>query len=143
MIGWQLDKSYTNCYGNRIRKTLYNEFSKEPTFSPALFEPYFQNYESWRDQALTLAQKCMQQDDVLIFTLDFKRYYYSVDVSEEFMKEILTGVKGKSDYNEEYLSRINDFVYCVIKDIHKSTKSIAEKSGFAVYYQLGFCHRGF
>ena len=41
MIGWQLDKSYTNCYGNRIRKTLYNEFSKEPTFSPALFEPYF------------------------------------------------------------------------------------------------------
>ena len=28
MIGWQLDKSYTNCYGNRIRKTLYNEFSK-------------------------------------------------------------------------------------------------------------------
>lgn len=115
MIGWQLDKSYTNCYGNRIRKTLYNEFSKEPTFSPALFEPYFQNYESWRDQALTLAQKCMQQDDVLIFTLDFKRYYYSVDVSEEFMKEILTRVKGKSDYNEEYLSRINDFVYCVIK----------------------------
>ena len=115
MIGWQLDKSYTNCYGNRIRKTLYNEFSKEPTFSPALFEPYFQNYESWRDQALTLAQKCMQQDDVLIFTLDFKRYYYSVDVSEKFMKEILTRVKGKSDYNEEYLSRINDFVYCVIK----------------------------
>lgn len=115
MIGWQLDKSYTNCYGNRIRKTLYNEFSKEPTFSPALFEPYFQNYESWRDQALTLAQKCMQQDDVLIFTLDFKRYYYSVDVSEKFMKEILTRVKGKSGYNEEYLSRINDFVYCVIK----------------------------
>lgn len=31
------------------------------------------------------------------------------------MKEILTRVKGKSDYNEEYLSRINDFVYCVIK----------------------------
>ena len=115
MIGWQLDKAYTNCYGNRIRKTLYNEFSKEPTFSPALFEPYFQNYESWRDQALTLAQKCMQQDDVLILTLDFKRYYYSVDVSEEFMKEVLAGVKGSSDYSEKYLSRINDFVYCVIK----------------------------
>ncbi len=115
MIGWQLDKAYTNCYGNRIRKTLYNEFSKEPTFSPALFEPYFQNYESWRDQALTLAQKCMQQDDVLILTLDFKRYYYSVDVSEKFMKEVLAGVKGSSDYSEKYLSRINDFVYCVIK----------------------------
>lgn len=137
MIGWQLDKSYTNCYGNRIRKTLYNEFSKEPTFSPALFEPYFQNYESWRDQALTLAQKCMQQDDVLIFTLDFKRYYYSVDVSEEFMKEILTGVKGESDYNEEYLSRINDFVYCVIKRYFKA--KMLDKNLCVIWPELVSC----
>lgn len=142
MIGWQLDKSYTNCYGNRIRKTLYNEFSKEPTFSPALFEPYFQNYESWRDQALTLAQKCMQQDDVLIFTLDFKRYYYSVDVSEEFMKEILTGVKGKSDYNEEYLSRINDFVYCVIKRYSQIYKEHSGEEWIRRILPIGFLPSG-
>ena len=127
----------------KIDQTMeYNEFSKEPTFSPALFEPYFQNYESWRDQALTLAQKCMQQDDVLIFTLDFKRYYYSVDVSEEFMKEILTGVKGKSDYNEEYLSRINDFVYCVIKRYSQIYKEHSGEEWIRRILPIGFLPSG-
>ena len=142
MIGWQLDKAYTNCYGNRIRKTLYNEFSKEPTFSPALFEPYFQNYESWRDQALTLAQKCMQQDDVLILTLDFKRYYYSVDVSEEFMKEVLAGVKGSSDYSEKYLSRINDFVYCVIKRYSEVYREYSGEKEMRNILPIGFLPSG-
>lgn len=142
MIGWQLDKAYTNCYGNRIRKTLYNEFSKEPTFSPALFEPYFQNYESWRDQALSLAQKCMQQDDVLILTLDFKRYYYSVDVSEKFMKEVLAGVKGSSDYSEKYLSRINDFVYCVIKRYSEVYREYSGEKEIRNILPIGFLPSG-
>ena len=142
MIGWQLDKAYTNCYGNRIRKTLYNEFSKEPTFSPALFEPYFQNYESWRDQALTLAQKCMQQDDVLILTLDFKRYYYSVDVSEKFMKEVLAGVKGSSAYSEKYLSRINDFVYCVIKRYSEVYREYSGEKEMRNILPIGFLPSG-
>ena len=142
MIGWQLDKAYTNCYGNRIRKTLYNEFSKEPTFSPALFEPYFQNYESWRDQALTLAQKCMQQDDVLILTLDFKRYYYSVDVSEKFMEEALAGVKGNSDYSEKYLSRINDFVYCVIKRYSEIYREYSGEKEIRNILPIGFLPSG-
>ena len=142
MIGWQLDKAYTNCYGNRIRKTLYNEFSKEPTFSPALFEPYFQNYESWRDQALTLAQRCMQQDDVLILTLDFKRYYYSVDVSEKFMKEVLAGVKGSSDYSEKYLSRINDFVYCVIKRYSEVYREYSGEKEIRNILPIGFLPSG-
>ena len=142
MIGWQLDKAYTNCYGNRIRKTLYNEFSKEPTFSPALFEPYFQNYESWRDQALTLAQRCMQQDDVLILTLDFKRYYYSVDVSEKFMKEVLAGVKGSSDYSEKYLSRINDFVYCVIKRYSEVYREYSGEKEMRNILPIGFLPSG-
>lgn len=142
MIGWQLDKAYTNCYGNRIRKTLYNEFSKEPTFSPALFEPYFQNYESWRDQALSLAQKCMQQDDVLILTLDFKRYYYSVDVSEKFMKELLAGVKGSSDYSEKYLSRINDFVYCVIKRYSEVYREYSGEKEIRNILPIGFLPSG-
>lgn len=114
MIGWKLDKSYTHCYGNRIHKTLYNEFSNTPTFSPSLFEPYYQNYESWRDQALTLAQQQIHQSDVLIFTLDFKRYYYSVDISEEFMNQLLQSVSSESIYNAELLYRINQFVYKVI-----------------------------
>lgn len=84
----------------------------------------------------------MQQDDVLIFTLDFKRYYYSVDVSEEFMKEILTGVKGKSDYNEEYLSRINDFVYCVIKRYSQIYKEHSGEEWIRRILPIGFLPSG-
>ena len=57
-IGSKLDKLvYEKSYGNRIRKKLINELSDEPTFSPYLFEPYFMQYESWRDTALDEAKK--------------------------------------------------------------------------------------
>ena len=93
LIGWQLDKEYTNCYGNRIREKLYNELSGNVTFSPYLFEPYYQKYESWRDKALDIAQEHLKRDNVLITTLDFTRFYYSVDISHEFMESLLEKVQ--------------------------------------------------
>lgn len=55
-IGWKLDEELHCCYGNRIRSKLRNEFSEKITFSPYLFEPYYEKYESWRDTALQLAE---------------------------------------------------------------------------------------
>ena len=42
LVGWKLDKELYCCYGNRIRAKLRNQFSEEITFSPYLFEPYFE-----------------------------------------------------------------------------------------------------
>ena len=76
LVGWKLDQELQNCYGNRIRKKLYKNSSLTPTYSPYLFEPYFENYESWRDTALEKAQEYLKQgDDVLIMSLDFKRFF--------------------------------------------------------------------
>lgn len=91
LYGYQIDqKLYEHTYGNRIRKTLHNELSNIPTYSPHLFEPYFQQYQSWRDTALEDAKKCIQQNcDVVILTLDLARYFYSLDVTPAVMKQIM------------------------------------------------------
>ena len=62
LMGYKLDQLvYEHSYGNRIRKNLCSELTEEPTYSPYLFEPYFEQYESWRDTAMSEAEKHMSQ----------------------------------------------------------------------------------
>ena len=122
LIGYRIDKTvYEHSYGNRIRKNLINELSEAPTYSPYLFEPYFFQYESWRDKALSEAQKHMELcQDVVIITMDFKRYYYSVDadkaVFDSIFQEVCTNDNNidLSDYLN-ILERLNNFVCAVIE----------------------------
>lgn len=102
LLGYRIDNSiYEHSYGNRIRKNLINEFSNELTYSPYLFEPYFEQYESWRDRAMDEAQKHMKEkQDVAIITMDFRRYYYSLDIDENVMKEMLESVIEEEDSDE-------------------------------------------
>lgn len=62
-VGTRLDDSdkqtmYEHSYGNRLRKNLFNPDTGEISCSPYLFEPYFSQYESWRDKALSYANAC-------------------------------------------------------------------------------------
>ena len=99
LIGYKVDENmYEHSYGNRIRKNLYNEFSADPTYSPYLFEPYFQQYEGWRDTAMNEAMQHLHAgQDVVILTLDFKRFYYSVDVTETLFQEMYNDVMDEFD----------------------------------------------
>lgn len=117
LIGYKIDNDvYTNSYGNRIRKKLYNELSGQPTYSPYLFEPYFQQYESWRDKAMDCASNCLHNnEDVVILTLDFERFYYSVDMSEKVFETISHDYIEQGEDSEEILHFLNDFVYKVIE----------------------------
>lgn len=122
LIGYQIDKEvYEHSYGNRIRKNLINELSEAPTYSPYLFEPYFVQYESWRDKALSEAQNHMKLgQDIVIITMDFERYYYSIDADEDVFKKIFEEFCPNDDTNIylkqiDILKRLNDFVYAVIE----------------------------
>lgn len=85
---------YEHLYGNRLRKFLVNPETKDVTFSPYLFEPYFSQYESWRDKALKLAQRHLDDEqDVLILTLDFKDFFYSLDMTPDVFKKLATTLK--------------------------------------------------
>lgn len=114
IIGYKLDDLiYEHSYGNRIRKRMREEFSKESSFTPYLFEPYFEQYESWRDLALKKAMDCLQNaQDTLIITMDIKRYFYSVDFNQKNYNDVLT----KIDLDEDPLTiRVARFVYDVIE----------------------------
>lgn len=116
IIGYRIDeKMYAHSYGNRIRKKLYSEFSEEPTYSPYLFEPYFQQYESWRDKAMDEAMNHLHQgQDVVVLTLDFKRFYYSVDISQELMDEIYENEIVLLGEDSQEIRELNNFIYDVI-----------------------------
>lgn len=113
LIGYRVDqKIYKHSYGNRIRRNLYNELSEGPTYSPYLFEPYFQQYESWRDKAMNEAVHYLHSgQDVVILTLDFKRFFYSLDISERLMEELYKDAEIEDD---EAVNAVNDFVFRVI-----------------------------
>ena len=119
-IGLRLDKNsdgdnpngmYEHSYGNRLRKTLINEVSNDVTYSPGLFEPYFAQYESWRDYALECAKERLDdRQDAIILTLDFKSFYYSVHLDQEDFQAFLSRLPKIYAWHK----RVNDFVFKVI-----------------------------
>ena len=52
------DMLIENCFGNRLKSYICTE--KKHSISPFFFEPYFKNYESWRDGALNIAQQQLE-----------------------------------------------------------------------------------
>lgn len=122
LIGYRIDAQvYDHSYGNRIRKNLHNEISEDPTYSPYLFEPYFQQYESWRDIAMDEASKHLDlKQDVVIMTMDFRRYYYSIDVNEKAFSQMYDEfTEASEELNTEIINplykRINDFTCAVVE----------------------------
>ena len=119
LIGYRIDKQiYEHSYGNRLRKQLLNELSDEPTYSPYLFEPYFRQYEGWRDTAMDEASKHLRLgQDVVIITMDFRRYYYSVDVNESAFEQIFKDafMDENEPQEEQTYKQLNNFVSSVVK----------------------------
>lgn len=102
---------YEHSYGNRLRKTLINKDSGDITYSPGLFEPYFAQYESWRDYGLEKAKERLDdKQDAIILTLDFKSFYYSVHLDEKCFQRFLGRVKDRQPWH----TRVNDFIFKVI-----------------------------
>lgn len=122
-IGADLDKQMTNCYGNRLREDVYRaedccKDTRKITFSPYLFKPYYLEYEKWQDNALAIAKKHLKNgDDILIFTLDFHRFYYSLDVTANFMQEIFNEIYSscKDKQEKKCLKRLNNLVSKIIR----------------------------
>lgn len=122
LIGFKLDETlYQHSYGNRIRKQLYSELSEDITYSPYLFQPYYRLYENWRDTALSEAQRLLKdKQDVVVLTLDFRSYYYSLDLDDKLFTDILdqakqASKKQKQITDESILQRINGFVKDVVR----------------------------
>ena len=128
-IGCKIDSEiYEHSYGNRVRKNVLND-SGSATYSPYLFEPYFQQYESWRDTAINYAQKSLNKNqDVVVLMLDFKRFFYQVDISKDELKKCVSDtIQDNEKYvNIEYDSiseELTDFVWDVIERYSEKIRS--------------------
>ena len=115
MIGLHLDKDMVeNSFGNRIRKSITDDTEETLSFSPYLFEPYFEQYVTWRDQALEQAKKWLEaKKDVLILTLDFQNFFYSIDLTSKDFDSFLEIIER--DENFFWIKRLNEFIYNVIE----------------------------
>lgn len=118
---------YPHSYGNRLRKNLINQKTNNYTYAPGLFEPYFSQYQSWRDHALDYAKgRLNDKQDALILTLDFKSFFYSVDIQRSMFDhfvEILDQIPEKHNHIE-WLKRLNDFVFRVIERYSQELRKI-------------------
>lgn len=142
LVGYKLDEKLVCCYGNRIKERLYND-KGEVSFSPYTFQPYYQNYEMWRDEALDIAQRLINDDkntqNALILTIDFKRYYYSVDISEIYMNDIMTELYDNSSKKFENIgSTLNTFIYKVCNEYSIEYYSSIQKEYKRCILPIGF-----
>ena len=117
LIGRHLDNRLNkHVYGNRISKYLVNDYEKYSN-STYLFEPYFVQYESWRDKGLQCAENiAADKNNVIIITMDLERYYYSVDINNEVMNSMLSDVpmNNLGDDEKNIYTLLNSFVGDVI-----------------------------
>jgi hypothetical protein len=111
---------YLHSKGNRLNTKLMDEKDELASFSPYLFKPYYEQYESWRDVGLQCAQECLKKNqDVLILTMDFKKFFHSIDftkgVFDDFYTKYQENNQEKNQENNIQHKRINDFVFKVLK----------------------------
>jgi hypothetical protein len=161
-IGVELDATfYTHSYGNRLRKRIAKEVEESVyklssgvndneyligAFSPYLFEPYFSQYESWRDKGLEIAQTCLtNKENVLVLTMDFKSFFHSVDLNKVFFDEFMSNYIDK--YTEAVdsetlteISRINTFVYEVLEYYSSISRKVIQSNDEKqnIFLPIGF-----
>ena len=138
------DRLYKNCYGNRLNKHLLNDLKEKEIwknweysnkFSPFLFEPYYKNYQSWRDNALDSVKNLLKNDKhAIMISLDFKNYYYNCQINFDLMKEDIK--KGEELIHKHYPSEekidinsyhtinnnLTDFIKKIFDNYHEKFK---------------------
>ena len=117
-IGYKIDeKLYENCYGNRLNENLMFDGQKT-TASPNLFKPYFNQYESWRNNGLDLAREKAGTKSLIITMLDLTRYYYNVEITEKIYDKMTVDFCKDID-DLDIIKRLNRFVYKVFETYSK------------------------
>lgn len=79
-------------------------------YSKLLFEPYFKNYQEWRDKGISAAkQQINNGNNVLIITLDIKNYFHSVQVDFNLLRQCISP-------NDHLVRKLTDIIELICKD---------------------------
>lgn len=91
VVGIFIDMGFSDhIKGNRLRKKIREEPSTALTLSPYLYEPYFTQYEAWRDDGLNVAEQHLinQGEGIAIITSDITSFYYSINMQQDDWEKI-------------------------------------------------------
>jgi hypothetical protein len=83
-----LDRELSDsCFGSRLNESLFNKDDR----SSHLFKIYNSQYQKWRNDALTTAERILEEDkqDVAILSLDFKQCFYCINTDFKKIREVL------------------------------------------------------
>lgn len=87
-----------DCLGNRLNVREDGGFKKRGF---TLYKSYFEQYKKWRTGSITLSKSLHDQgNDVLLINLDFKRFFYSIDLDFSIIYEMTeTNPSGDDIYS--------------------------------------------
>lgn len=97
-------KTPDNLYSNKF----YKKDGKIENKGIRLFEPYYHQYQKWRDTAIEKVIECHQKKkDVYLINLDIRDYYPSVEMDFNFVIQSIPQLNR----NEQYINKL-------LADIH-------------------------
>lgn len=145
-LGYLLDTQYCHysnkeksyCYANRLQ---INEETGKVINGNKLFKTYAFQYQQWRDNCIAVAEDLLQnhKKDVIIVSLDIKRYYPSAELDYSLLnKDLQIRCKNKDllkDYTRysfltEILGKIRDTYFSSIEKLvneDNTNKDTADK----------------
>lgn len=122
--GYLIDEELDNhCYGNRINENFLKKLNEEEyyDFSTFLFNPYYKNYQSWRDNGLNSVNKLLDDNqNVIMLSLDFKDYFYRSLIDFDVLLDDISRLKDESckeftDFDDDIDKKLNFFIENVFK----------------------------
>lgn len=138
-LGYLLDSDYcyysdnykSYCYANRLE---LDENTHQVVPGNKLFKTYAHQYQQWRDNCIEVAEDLLEnhKKDVIIVSLDIKRYYPSADLDYKLVNQdlkIRCDNKGLSEEFNKYsfltniLGKIRDIYFKEIGLIWESEKN--------------------
>ena len=139
------DKLYKNCYGNRLNHHLLDNLKNRRSdyyinrncsdFTPFLFVPYYQNYQSWRDNGLESVNNLLDNDkNAIMISLDLKEYFYRSLIDFDALNQDLFDTRKYVDEKFNYSNEGSDaeefnikIDRCLTKFIEKVFKTYSDK----------------
>jgi hypothetical protein len=126
LIGEKLDiQLHKEVQGNRLYRDKNNHFQND---SYKLFRPYYEGYQSFRDNAITMATALHKQKlDVTVLNIDIQEFYYNIDFNFESLKSL---VKEDKYSLNKLMQQVHDKYHEKIKDIKPKEKASYKQTSF-------------
>lgn len=131
---------YLDCYneGHNYAYRLYkfdedNQGDEYKNYSLKLFKPYYEGYQKWRDNALKKASELLDnKNDATIFSIDIKRFYYSVRINLVKLIDKILGYNliENEDDDDDIIKTLNNMLQkvnvCYSKKVNSLLKNVSE-----------------